>query len=157
MNDTVKKTNIRPARKEDAARLAEIEIFNYRLNFYPIFRTDDYFFRELTVPTVAAEYEEKPRLIENTFVYDDGVIKGFVRVNGREIEKLFVEPSFQRQGIGDVLLGVAVEEKAADRLLALEKNEKALRFYARHGFYPTGEKQPVDDTKEFLLLLERKK
>ena len=54
MNDTVKKTNIRPARKEDAARLAEIEIFNYRLNFYPIFRTDDYFFRELTVPTVAA-------------------------------------------------------------------------------------------------------
>ena len=30
---------IRKAEKNDTARLAEIEIFNYRLNFYPIFQS----------------------------------------------------------------------------------------------------------------------
>lgn len=155
MISNMKNKNIRPARPDDAARLAEIEIFNYRLNFYPIFRTNDYFFRELTVPVVAAEYETDPQRLENTAVYDDGVIKGFIRVNGSEIEKLFVEPVFQSLGIGDALLRFAVEELGADRLQALEKNEKALRFYACHGFFPTGEKVPVDDTKEFLLLLVR--
>ena len=39
---------IRPARAEDAVRAAEILVFCYRLNFYPIFRDDDYYFRELT-------------------------------------------------------------------------------------------------------------
>ena len=52
MISNMKNKNIRPARPDDAARLAEIEIFNYRLNFYPIFRTNDYFFRELTVPVL---------------------------------------------------------------------------------------------------------
>ena len=32
---------IRPAEAKDLARIAEIEIFNYRLNFYPIFQNDD--------------------------------------------------------------------------------------------------------------------
>ena len=34
---------------------------------------------------------------------DDGVINGFVRVNGDEIEKRFVEPNFRGQGVGDAL------------------------------------------------------
>ena len=154
MNDTVKNTNIRPARPGDAARLAEIELFNYRLNFYPVFRTDEYFFSELTVPVLIGEYGEKPELIAGTFVFDDGVVKGFIRVNGSEIEKLFVEPVFQGGGLGSALLRFAVLERGADRLWALEKNERAIAFYSRHGFYPTGEKKPVDDTGEFLIMLK---
>ena len=147
--------HIRRARAEDLNRIAEIEIFNYRLHFYPIFRSDRYYFGEKTVPNLTAFYTNEPGIVERTVVYDDGVIKGFVRVNGREIEKLFVEPSFQRQGIGDVLLGVAVEEKAADRLLALEKNPRAIRFYERHGFHLTDRKKRVDDTNEYLILMEK--
>ena len=37
-------TMIRKATKNDLARIAEIQVFNYRLYFYPIFRTDEYFF-----------------------------------------------------------------------------------------------------------------
>ena len=33
---------IRKATLSDANRLAEIEVFCYRLNFYPIFRNDDF-------------------------------------------------------------------------------------------------------------------
>jgi putative acetyltransferase len=78
--------NIRPARAEDLLRIAEIEIFNYRLNFYPIFRSDAYYFGEKTVPNLMAFYANEPGVIENTVVYDDGVLKGFIRVKDGEIE-----------------------------------------------------------------------
>ena len=84
--------HIRKATPEDAARLAEIEIFNYRLNFYPIFRCDEFYFDELTVPNLMQQYAEKPSLIGNTYVYDDGVVKGFARNCAGALEKLFVEP-----------------------------------------------------------------
>ena len=44
---------IRKATADDLIRIAEIEIFNYRLNFYPIFQNDDFYFNELQVPAVA--------------------------------------------------------------------------------------------------------
>ena len=49
--------NIRKATLEDLARIAEIIIFNYRLNFYPIFKNDDYYFNELQVPKLMKQYE----------------------------------------------------------------------------------------------------
>ena len=49
--------NIRKAKIGDLARIAEIVIFNYRLNFYPIFKDDDYYFNELQVPTIMKQYE----------------------------------------------------------------------------------------------------
>ena len=42
---------IRAATAADLARIAEIEVFNYRMNFYPIFRSDEFYFDEMTVPT----------------------------------------------------------------------------------------------------------
>ena len=147
--------HIRPARAEDLNRIAEIEIFNYRLNFYPIFRSDRYYFVEKTVPNLTAFYANEPGIIEHTVVYDDGVIKGFVRVNGGEIEKLFVEPVLQSRGIGDTLFRYAVEVLGGKRLFVLEKNTRAIRFYERHGFHLTDEKRRVDDTNEYLIRMER--
>ena len=148
-------THIRPAHITDAARLAEIEIFNYRLNFYPIFRYDPFYFEELSVPAMTEEYRREPERILHTAVYDDGVVKGFVRVNGDEIEKLFVEPVLHNSGIGGALLSYAVEALGGKRLLVLEKNPRAIRFYERHGFHRTDRKQRVDDTNEFFIWMER--
>ena len=139
----------------DRCRLAEIEVFDYRLNFYPLFLTDRYFFSELTVPVLSQEYEDIPERIERTFVYDDGVVKGFVRVNGEEIEKLFVEPSFQGQGIGGALLEHAIRHTEARWLLVLEKNVAAIRLYERFGFHLTDQKQRVDNTEEYFVKMER--
>ncbi len=72
------KTNIRQAEPRDFSRLAEIELFNYRLNFYPIFKDDGYYFGELNAADMIKEYENTPALTAQTFVYDDGVVKGFV-------------------------------------------------------------------------------
>ena len=147
--------HVRSARAEDLNRIAEIEIFNYRLHFYPIFRSDRYYFGEKTVPNLTAFYANEPGIIEHTAVYDDGVLKGFVRVNGEVIEKLFVEPVLQNQGIGDALIRYAVETLGGKRLLVLEKNTRAIRFYERHGFHLTDQKKRVDDTNEYLILMEQ--
>ena len=146
---------IRRAIPSDAGRLSEIEVFDYRLHFYPLFRTDAYFFSELNVPVLMQEYRDMPELIERTFVYDDGVVKGFIRVNGAEFEKLFVETAFQGKGIGGALLDHAIRHAGADWLLVLEKNEGAIRLYERHGFRLTEQRQRVDDTEEYLVKMER--
>ena len=142
--------NIRKAIPQDACRLAEIEIFNYRLNFYPIFRNDEYYFGELLVATLMAQYDEAT--LARTLVYDDGVVKGFLRMKGTQVEKLFVEPALQGQHIGAALMEKALA-LGADHLWALEKNTRAIAFYARHGFHPTGERELEEDTEEYLLRL----
>ena len=59
-------------------------------------------------------------MFRNLYVYDDGLIKGFVQMNGTEVCKLYVEPCFQNGGIGRELLEFAVWEHNADCLWALE-------------------------------------
>ena len=41
-----KMKNIRQATTDDLARIAEIMVFNYRLNFYPTFQNDDFYFND---------------------------------------------------------------------------------------------------------------
>lgn len=143
---------IRKATINDLSRIAEIQVFNYRLFFYPIFKFDKYYFDELQVPTLMKEYETG---IDSLYVYDDGVIKGFIKIEGTYIARLFVEPVLQNGSIGSRLLEYAVNEHDADYLWALQKNEKAIRFYERHGFKATGEKKLEDGTTEYLILMKK--
>lgn len=145
--------NIRRARCEDLARIAEIEVFNYRLNFYPIFQNDRYYFEELQVPKVLERYKNA---VDNILVYDESGVKGFVQVDGQEILKLFVEPVLQGQSIGGKLLDYVIREMDARYLWALEKNGKAISFYKSHGFYVTENKRFEEGTDEYLVRLERK-
>ena len=149
--------NIRQANLADAARLAEIEIFNYRLNFYPIFKNDWFYFEEKQVLKGMQRYETEEGLLENTYVYDDGVVKGFIQLDGNKVAKLFVEPVLQGNGIGAKLLNFVIKEKNVTHLWALEKNVKAIRFYERHGFRVTAEKELEEGTTEYLVKLERRK
>ena len=147
--------NIRPATLEDISRLAEIEVFNYRLNFYPVFRDDAYYFGELTVSNAVENYRRTQENVKNTYVYDDGVVKGFIRIEGGEVVKLFVEPVLQGQSIGAQLLNYAIAHRAVTFLWALEKNERALRFYLQRGFHLTGKRKYEEGTTEYLVRLER--
>ena len=144
---------IRKANINDLSRIAEIQVFNYRLFFYPIFQSDAYYFGELQVPPLMKEYETQ---LDSLYVYDDGVVKGFIKIEGTYIARLFVEPVLQNGSIGSQLLDFAVKEHNADHLWALQKNEKAIRFYERHGFFATGEKKLEEGTAEYLILLRRK-
>jgi len=125
---------IRTAKADDLPRIAEILIFNYRLNFYPIFKSDWFYFQHLQVPNLIKQYEQHKDTLTNTFVYDDGVVKGFIQLNGAEVEKLFVEPVLQKQGIGAKLLNFAIAERDVRFLWALERIRERLLFISGTGF-----------------------
>ena len=144
---------IRRAKSEDLVRIAEIEVFNYRLNFYPIFQNDWFYFDELQVPKQIDKYK---KAIDTIWVYDDGVVKGFIQIDNQEVKKLFVEPVLQGHSIGAELLDYAIAEMDIKFLWALEKNVKAIAFYERHGFHITNDRKFEDDTTEYLVRLERR-
>ena len=144
--------NIRKATMNDVSRIVEIVVFNYRLNFYPIFKDDDFYFNEIQVVNLIDSYKE---LINDMWVYDDGAVKGVIQVENQELRKIYVEPAIQGKSIGSVLLNYAVNELNVKYLWALEKNIRAISFYKKHGFQVTEDKKFEEDTTEYLVRLER--
>ena len=142
--------NIRKAEERDLSRIAEIEIFNYRLFFYPIFQNDRFYFEELQVIAVLDEIRKKK---ESLFVYDDGTVKAFMQIKGKELKKLFVEPVLQGKAIGSAMISYAISEMGIRYLWALEKNGRAIKFYKTHGFEISGEKKLEEGTTEYLIKL----
>lgn len=145
---------IRKAKKEDLSRIAEIFVFNNRINYFPIFQDAGYSFGELQVVSVIDRYFSRDEVLRDIYVYDDGLVKGFLLLEGTEIGKLYVEPCFQSQHIGQALIRFAID-RGAELVWALEKNTRAIAFYARHGFRPTGEKKFEEGTTEYLVELRR--
>ena len=143
---------IRRATIDDLVRIAEIFVFNYRLNFYLIFQEDTFYFGELTVSNMVESFAKE---LDSIWVYDDGVVKGFIQIQKQEVKRLFVEPVLQGKAIGTELLEYGIAEKDANHLWALEKNIKAIAFYKRHGFNTTNKKKYEEDTTEFLVRMER--
>lgn len=143
---------IRQSKIEDVERIAEILLFNYRLNFYPIFKDDIFYFEELKVSKLSVNYENQ---LNSIWVYDDGVVKGFIQIEKQEVKKLFVEPVLQGKSIGTKLLEYGISKKQVNSLWALEKNVKAIAFYKRNGFNTTNDKKYEEDTTEILVRMER--
>lgn len=147
-------THIRKAIENDLSRIAEILVFVKRINFRPIFQNDDYSFGELQVLSVVEEHRN-PDVLNHIWVYDDGIVKGLMHVEGSEIKKLYVDTFFQNQGVGAKLIEFAKKEFPVSFLWAVEKNVGAIRFYERHGFYKTNIRELEEGTTEYLVKLER--
>ena len=121
------------------------------MNYRRIFQNDQVSFGELQVLPLANEYLSDPSKLEGIWVYDDGFVKALIHVEHREILELYVDCFFEESGIGGKLIEFAIHELSADKLLVLEKNERAIRFYERHGFKETGERLPEPGTPEYLI------
>lgn len=146
---------IRKAQTRDLSRIAEILVFVKRINYRPIFQNDAFSFGELQVLNVAKEYAA-PEIFEHLWVYDDGIVKGVIRIEGEEIRELYVDHFFQNQGVGAQLIEFAKEQFSVQFLWALEKNTGAIRFYGRHGFTPTDTRMLEEDSPEYLVMLKRR-
>lgn len=147
--------NIRKAETRDLSRIAEIFVFNNRINYYPIFGDAQYSFGELQVLSVIDSCFGKAENLKNLYVFDDGIVKGFIQMDGTEIVKLYADPFFQSHGVGKALIEFAVSRFGANHLWALEKNARAIAFYGRHGFLPTGKRKFEEGTTEYLVELRR--
>ena len=140
---------IRKATAEDISRIAEILVFVKRMNYRSIFQNDAVSFGEIQVIPVAEEYSD-PKILENIRVYEsDGIVKGLIRIVGKEVVELYVEHFFQGQGIGAELIEYAKEEFDVRYLWVLEKNTDAIRFYEANGFHITDNKKLEEGTPEY--------
>ena len=146
--------NIRKAMIPDLSRVAEIYVFNNRINYFPIFKDAGFSFGKLQVVSLVDQYLKRKKILENIYVFDDGLIKGFIQIKGTEICQLFVEPFFQNEGIGGELIEFAIQEFQVDHVWALEKNIRAISCYQKHGFYMTGQKKFEEGTAECIVELE---
>ncbi len=145
---------IRKAETKDISRIAEILVFTKRMKYRSIFHNDAYSFGTLQVLSTAEEYRNA-EILENIFVYDDGIVKGMIHIEKDEIVELYVDYFFQGQGIGSALIEYAKENHSVSFLWTLEKNDDAVRFYNQHGFYLTDTRINEKGTPEYLVLMKR--
>lgn len=146
---------IRKADIQDSSRLAEILVFTKRMNYREIFHNDKISFGEMQVYPLAQDYMDNPEKLENIWVYDDEFVKGMLHIEGKELIELYVDFFFQNEGIGAKLIEFAIQMFHVKNLFVLEKNMSAIRFYQRHGFSLTHERQLEEGTTEYKVKMER--
>lgn len=64
----------------------------------------------------------------------DNVYKGFMGIDGKKMEMLFIESSMRGQGGGSKLLGHAVSMLGVTEVDVNEQNPQAYGFYQKYGF-----------------------
>lgn len=160
------KNHIRPMNTQDASRVAEILIFAKRAAYRPIFRNDYVSFQEMSVLDLALSYRDDPKLREDVFVYDDGIVRGMISIDRNfsidewRLKELYVDPFFQRQGIGTTLMQefLTCASSSGSRrvsLWVLEANSHARGFYESFGWRPSGRREQEPGTDQFLLLYQK--
>ena len=76
---------IRKAEPKDLSRIAEIFVFNNRINYFPIFHEEAYSFGEMQVVPMIDQYFKKEEILNRIYVYDDGIIRGFTETIRRSM------------------------------------------------------------------------
>lgn len=156
---------IRRAETKDASRLAEILIFAKRTAYRKIFKDDNVSFNQMQVLDLALSFRDNKSMLDNLYVYDDGIVKGLIRwgkMNGEdtkdgiEIFELYIDTFFQGQGIGGILINDCLENAKEQNinkifLWVLEKNYAARKVYEKYGFKPDDERKFEEGTTEVLL------
>lgn len=150
---------IRAGKEQDAGRIAEIIVFSKRLAYLPIFQDEHYLFHVLTTAVLDPVILQQ---MDTWVVFDDGTIKGAMRLQGRkqvvELLELYVDPCFQSQGIGTALVKWLIERYPRKDILlwVIANNVRAKAFYERFGFMPTGQMRLIEGTKEMEICMCRK-
>lgn len=145
---------LRKAGNMDISRIAEILIFTKRTTYRPIFKNDNVSFNEMQV-LKEIEKLSQPSALDNIYVYDDGIVKATVKIEDigekTKVSEFFVDPFFQREGIGTKILNNVIEKSKEVFLYVLDKNERAIRFYVKMGFKYTGEKEEFLNSGFYML------
>jgi len=122
---------VRPFAPEDAGRVIAVwhaskqDVYTFiALEQSYTIETDSAFFRRYIEPRC------------DLFVAElDGAIVGYLAMNESYIDRLYVMPEQQRQGVGTRLIERAREHSPAGlELHTHQKNERARNFYEKHAF-----------------------
>ncbi|MDE6501665.1 MAG: GNAT family N-acetyltransferase [Ruminococcus sp.] len=105
------------------------------------------------------KYNEVKSMIPQAEVYiyeSDGIIKGFIGLDGDYIAGIFVDKIYRSEGIGTALIRFIKNSHERLILSVYEKNKSAVRFYEKSGFVVvlTGTDSDTLQT-EYTMLWER--
>ena len=140
----------------DNDRILEINVFAWRNSYRHIF-SDELLFKTRLATSHGGLFGHNTG--HETYVYDDGIIKGYVmldpcedvdRLDCFEICELYIDPFMQRQGIGRAMVDFS-EETADARgfnkicLWTLEKNTTARIFYEKLGYAVDGARKTIKE------------
>lgn len=119
---------VRRAGDDDAAAVASVFLDSFHATYdFPLAHTDD-----------EVRGWVRDRLIPNDEVWmadDDGRAVGMLALAPGWIEQLYVDPLRLGEGVGSRLIGVAkARQPDGLQLWTFQVNERARRFYERHGF-----------------------
>jgi len=128
---------IRPYRADDKSRLLLIWRAASEVG-HPFFSKD--------------QLDEQQRLVGEVYLsiaetwvaQDDGEPVGFIGLLDSFIGGLFVSPEAHGRGIGRALIAHALERKHSLELEVYARNENAVGFYRRLGFFEV-DRRPTDD------------
>ena len=147
---------IRKANIDDCSRLTEINVFAWRcayIHFIPL----DILFKQFTLKIRENKFIEILSIENNpgkTYVFEEeNIVKAYVIIGEAQDEDkdnktfelwaIFVDPIFQRKGIGKQLVDFGIKEakemnKEEIVLWVFERNINSIKFYKKMGFIIDG-------------------
>ena len=98
-------------------------------------RATHHFLTEADITRLAPQAEEALRHVEILWVMTDEQSPiGFMGVQARKIEMLFLRPDYFRKGLGRELVARAFRDLNVEYVDVNEQNPNAIKFYERMGF-----------------------
>ena len=144
---------IRFVTADDVAKLQEISRITFKDTFDPYTRSDDmqkFLDEDYATDKLLTQINNPDSRF--LFLIKGGEVAGYLKINvgaaqtehlqenALEVERIYLLPKFQHQGLGNVLFDYALniaqkEGKAYVWLGVYEHNVNAQHFYKRHGFH----------------------
>lgn len=120
-------------------------------------RASHHFLTEADIRTLTPQAEEALLQIETLWIVEDDLWPvGFMGVQERKIEMLFLHPDYFRKGVGKELVQRAFRKLAVEYVDVNEQNPDAARFYERMGFH-TFRRDDTDDQGNPFPILRMKR
>lgn len=147
---------LRQCNTSDLDKLRELSISTYDETFAHLNTPEDmqaYLDEAFQIEKLSAELHNPESSFY--FLYDNQQVAGYLKLNeasaqsdihdasSLEIERIYVASEFQGKGFGQFLMNQAISIASIRRktyvwLGVWEKNEKAIQFYKKNGFYEIG-------------------
>lgn len=120
-------------------------------------RASHCFLTEEDIGSLYPQAEEAVQQIETLCVMQDGPRPvGFMGVQERKIEMLFLHPDYFRKGLGKIFVELAFRDLNVEYVDVNEQNPDAVKFYERMGFR-TFHRDATDDQGNPFPILRMKK
>ncbi len=163
---------IRNATYDDIPRIAEIQICGWRFAYRGLISDYELFSQRLvinSIKTITTRFENNASFI----VFDDdsdNILKGFAwyglsrdedKEESYEINAIYVQPEFTRNGIGKLMMENIINYARAKNynellIWALSGNSKGIDFYKKNGFIEDGKRKFIEKwEKEEIRMVKR--